>query len=87
MYIIAHGTVEVIRGDSKEVLARLSDGDYFGEMALLSDAPRNATVRAVGPCTCLTLLRDQFQQLMVREPVLRERIEQVAAARTAAREQ
>jgi ATP-binding cassette subfamily B protein len=86
MYIIAHGTVEVIREDSKKVMAQLSDGDYFGEMALLSDTPRNATVRAVGPCTCLTLQREQFQQLMVREPSLREKIEQVAAARTAARD-
>ena len=86
MYIIAHGTVDVIREDTQQVIAKLSDGDYFGEMALLGDVPRNATVRTEGPCVCLTLQRDQFQQLMLREPALRERIEQVAAARTAARE-
>lgn len=86
LYIIAHGTVEVFREDSRQQLAKLSDGDYFGEMALLSEEPRNATVRAMGPCLCLSLQRDQFLQLLAREPVLREKIEQVAAARTAARE-
>jgi ATP-binding cassette subfamily B protein len=85
LYIIAHGTVEVIREDSKEQLAILSDGDYFGEMALLSEEPRNATVRAVGPCLCLTLQRDQFLNLLGREPVLRKEMERVAAARAAAR--
>jgi ATP-binding cassette subfamily B protein len=86
LYIIAHGTVEVIREDSKQLLAKLCDGDYFGEMALLSDEPRNATVRAVGPCVCLSLQRDQFLKLLKREPVLRKKIEEVAAARTAARD-
>ncbi len=83
LYIIAHGTVEVIREDTKQHLAKLSDGDYFGEMALLSEEPRNATVRALGPCVCLTLQRDQFQKLLAREPVLREKIERVATARAA----
>jgi ATP-binding cassette subfamily B protein len=84
LYIIAHGTAEVIREDAQ--LAKLSDGDYFGEMALLLEEPRNATVRAMGPCVCLTLQRDQFLQLLRREPALREKIERVAAARTANRE-
>lgn len=86
LYIIAHGTVEVLHEESRQVLAELTDGDYFGEMALLSDEPRNATLRALGPCLCLTLQRDQFHQLMAREPLLREKIEQVAAARAAARD-
>ena len=85
LYIIAHGTVEVIREDSKQLLAKLSDGDYFGEMALLSDEPRNATVRTIGPCVCLSLQRDQFLKLLAREPSLRQQVEQVAAARSAAR--
>jgi len=86
LYIIAHGTVEVIREDTKQQLAKLSDGDYFGEMALLSEEPRNATVRAMGPCVCLSLQRDQFLKLLMREPVLREKMERVAAERTATRE-
>ena len=86
LYIIAHGTVEVVREDTQQQLAKLSEGDYFGEMALLSDAPRNATVRTLGPCLCLTLQRDQFQELLLREPALREKIGQVAAERAAARD-
>jgi ATP-binding cassette subfamily B protein len=86
LYIIAHGTVEVVREDTQQQLAKLSEGDYFGEMALLRDEPRNATVRTLGPCLCLSLQRDQFQELLRREPVLREKIEQVAAERAPARD-
>ncbi len=85
LFIIARGTVEVVRSHSKQVLAKLSDGDYFGEMSLLSDEPRNATVRAIGPCVCLSLQRDQFRQLILREPGLRKEIEQVAAVRASTR--
>ncbi|HTA44044.1 MAG TPA: ABC transporter transmembrane domain-containing protein [Bryobacteraceae bacterium] len=84
LYIIARGTVEVLRDNAKQLLAKLGDGDYFGEMALLSNEPRNATVRAVGPCVCLSLERDRFQQLLIEEPGLRREIEQMAAARAGA---
>lgn len=84
LYIVARGNVDVYRDDSNQLLARLGDGDYFGEMALLSDEPRNATVRAVGSCVCLSLERDRFRQLLIEEPALRKEIEQMAAARAGA---
>lgn len=48
-YFIHSGEVEVVREDkgSETVLARLTKDQYFGEMALLGNQPRNATVRAV----------------------------------------
>jgi cyclic nucleotide-binding protein len=48
-YFIHSGEVEVVREDrgSESVLARLTKGQYFGEMALIRNQPRNATVRAV----------------------------------------
>ncbi len=82
-YVIARGTVEVTRlenGRSVQ-LAKLQDGDHFGEMALLSDQPRNATVRTLTSCVCLSLPRDLFNRLLAREPELREHFEKVLVAR------
>jgi ATP-binding cassette subfamily B protein len=84
-YILARGTVEVTRfenGTSVRV-ANLQDGDYFGEMALLSDQPRNATVRTLTPCVCLSLSRDLFDRLLAREPELREHIRKISEQRRA----
>ena len=83
-YILARGTVEVTRVDENGhivPLAKLKDGDYFGEMALLSGHPRNATVRALTPCVCLSLPRDLFDRLLAREPELRDHIRKVSAER------
>jgi ATP-binding cassette subfamily B protein len=83
-YVIARGTVEVTRNENGRSvqLAKLQDGDYFGEMALLSDQPRNATVRTLTPCVCLSLPRDLFNRLLAREPELREHFQKVLMART-----
>ncbi|HEX5166391.1 MAG TPA: ThiF family adenylyltransferase [Thermomicrobiales bacterium] len=68
-YVIVDGKVAVERGDSatdngRKRLAELGNGDYFGEMALLSDEPRNATVTAISACTTLNLTRDAFERLL-----------------------
>jgi ATP-binding cassette subfamily B protein len=82
-YILVRGTVEVTREEDGRIepVATLEDGDYFGEMALLSDQPRNATVRTLTPCVCLTLARELFERLLAREPELREHVHAVAVAR------
>ena len=61
--------------------AVLQDGDYFGEIALLSNQPRNATVRSLTPCVCLILQRDHFRAMLDRSAPLRERIQQVMKSR------
>jgi len=68
-YIITSGAaVCTIRdaespGGEKEVL-QLKQFDYFGERALLTDAPRAATVKAVGPTKCLMIGRAAFEQAL-----------------------
>jgi ATP-binding cassette subfamily B protein len=78
-YILVRGKAEVLKGGNR--VAVLNDGDHFGEIALLSDQPRNATVRSLTPCVCLTLQRAQFRAMLDRNAPLRERIAQAAAGR------
>jgi len=55
--VIADGEVAVVRGEGD---VRLSAGDFFGEIALLRDVPRTATVSAVGAVTAVVIGREQF---------------------------
>jgi hypothetical protein len=67
LYIVKDGEAEVVaRGDDGEEkdLARLSKNDYFGEIALLRDVPRTATVRAHGAMELYSLQRKDFQKLL-----------------------
>jgi CRP/FNR family cyclic AMP-dependent transcriptional regulator len=57
-FLITAGKVAVTRGAA--ALATLKTGDYFGEMALLDNHRRSATVKATEPTVCLALLRSDF---------------------------
>ena len=61
----------------------LEDGDFFGEIALLDEVRRTATVRARTPCLLLGLDRADFRELIAEVPVLRQVFEGVAEARRA----
>jgi CRP-like cAMP-binding protein len=71
-YIVARGKVDVVeggRGDSHS-LAELGPGQSFGEMALLSGAPRSATIRAMVGTKLLTIKREDFLRLISRDSQL-----------------
>ncbi|KAI1301794.1 cAMP-dependent protein kinase regulatory subunit [Halotydeus destructor] len=67
-YIIVEGTAVVYQrrtDDSPQVeVGRLGPSDYFGEIALLLDRPRAATVIANGPLKCVKLDRARFERLL-----------------------
>lgn len=69
LYIVKDGEAEVVArgedGQEKE-LAMLSKNDYFGEIALLRDVPRTATVRAKGSLELYALEREDFRTLLER---------------------
>jgi CRP-like cAMP-binding protein len=72
LYIVVHGKVEVIEGGGADChsLAELGPGQAFGEMALLSGAPRTATIRAAMPTDLLAIHREDFLRLMAQDAQL-----------------
>ncbi|MCX7420396.1 MAG: cyclic nucleotide-binding domain-containing protein [Planctomycetia bacterium] len=68
IYFISKGAVEVIAGDDKTVVATLTDGSFFGEMALLLQRPRSATVRAVEFCDLYALDKATFENIILCFP-------------------
>jgi cAMP-dependent protein kinase regulator len=78
-YIITDGEVKVMQdqGNGVEVeVARLYTSAYFGEIALLTDRPRAATVIAVGTCKCAKMDRERFNRVMGPcEEILRRNME------------
>ncbi len=68
LYVILEGEVDVLRGD--EPVARLGVKECFGEMALLDQSPRSASVRACIDCELLAISRDDFQDLLDMHPAL-----------------
>ena len=80
-FVIAAGEVEVTR-DGKEV-ATLKSGDFIGEMALLSNVPRSATVTALTPLDVLVVTDRGFRDLLDKMPSLWPKLAQALAERVA----
>ncbi|PJK28909.1 cation:proton antiporter [Minwuia thermotolerans] len=81
MYFVSSGAIEV-RVEPEPVM--LGSGDFFGEIALLKDAPRTADVVAKTFSDLLILERRDFQKLLDANPDLRKTIETVAEERLSA---
>jgi CRP-like cAMP-binding protein len=79
LFVIMHGEASIRRGG--EEVARISDGDFFGELSLLDPAPRSATVTAVTPVTAVGLHRAQFQAALDEIPTMRDALLQGMARR------
>ena len=71
-FAIEQGTVEVRRGD--QLLAELGPGDFFGEMGLVSDTRRNASVVASSPVTVIVMTAQAFRQTSREMPEVAAKI-------------
>jgi ATP-binding cassette, subfamily B, bacterial len=83
-YIIVRGKVSIsISGPDRQPIQInvLQDGDYFGEIALLEDIQRTATVCALLPSLILTLDRQHFSNMVASHPDVRIAVEQAARDR------
>jgi CRP-like cAMP-binding protein len=76
-YVLRSGRVEVLTSEAQgdeRILATLDPGSLFGEAALLTDGTRNATVRALEPCTLLVLRRTDLLEVLGEDRQTRERM-------------
>ena len=81
VYVIRSGECEVERDGN--LLAVLAAGEYFGEMAVLSDKTRNATVRARTAVDVLLIPKDDFARLGENVPAFGEVFREMAKKREA----
>ncbi len=73
LYVVLSGEVVVVRDNESGKalqLAKLTAGEYFGEMALIDDKPRSASVDAVGEVELMHIARAGFDELMATEPAI-----------------
>ena len=76
-FIIASGQVEVVRGEGglhPTVLTTLGPGEFFGEMAVIDDQPRSASVRALEATECVAIGPAEFLETLQRRPQIAVRM-------------
>ena len=80
-FVLVDGTVEVRKGAQQ--LAMLRAGDFFGEIALVSNSPRMATVETVSPVRALVVSSRDFWTLLDESPRTQRKILQAVGDRLA----
>eukprot|EP00762_Andalucia_godoyi_P006368 ANDGO_05937.mRNA.1 Cyclic nucleotide-gated cation channel subunit A len=81
MFFISRGEVEVVSEDGAVVYARLKEGSFFGEIALVTSGKRTASVRAATYCDLFVLMKEDFDEVLADFPEQAKAILQAAEAR------
>lgn len=83
-YLIRSGQVDVVveKDGKKSTVAQLGPGQYFGELALSTDAPRNATIVARTPSVFFTLGKQDFKDALARKKTFVDELSNYAAKAT-----
>ena len=80
MYFVIRGRLDVLTKEGA-VINTLQDGDFFGEIALFSDQPRSASVRAITYCDLYLLDKEVFEYVLERFPDIGAHMREVAQKR------
>jgi CRP-like cAMP-binding protein len=89
-YIIVDGEVEVLVPDAlgnQMAVSKLGKGDFFGEIALIKNVPRTATIRTLKPCKFITLTRGSLNLVNKKAPGVLDIITEIAQRRLETRSQ
>lgn len=86
MYILKKGQVQIYHpkrgeGDEERDIAEIYDGGFFGEMALISDLPRNASARTMIDSEIFILSKEDFKTLLNNNKTLAEQVSAAVVAR------
>eukprot|EP01137_Pigoraptor_chileana_P024711 Opistho-2@93063 len=85
-YIVVRGSLEVTTNNhlgERVVLTKLKNSDWFGEIALMQDAPRTATIVTTSPCILLSITADKFTKFLSIAPELKDTCQAIMNLRTA----
>ncbi len=86
LYVIINGDAEVFLttpDGNRRSINTLSKGNFFGEMALLTGAPRRASVMAKTDVECYRLDKESFEDILLARPSIAEEVSHILAQRTA----
>lgn len=78
MFALVEGRVDVVRqleGGERRALASLGEGEFFGEIALVSESPRLASVVATRPTLVLELIRTRLDRISLKHPTVGETVQ------------
>ncbi len=84
LFIIVNGIASVVADDlgSEKEVAELTDGAFFGEMGVITDQPRSATVRARGDLSVLRIPKRAVRAILEDYPKVKEVVAKIGLART-----
>jgi CRP/FNR family cyclic AMP-dependent transcriptional regulator len=80
-FVLLEGTADVSRDAAP--LASLGPGDFFGEIALVTDVPRTATVTTTSPVLALVITDRAFRELLREQPEIQGKVLEAVAERLA----
>jgi CRP/FNR family transcriptional regulator, cyclic AMP receptor protein len=83
-FVLVEGTADVKRGNRR--INQMAAGDFFGEISLITQRPRTATVVATSPVRALVITDRSFRRLLERQPEIQGKVMSALAARLGAEE-